>query len=43
MVFFMIGAPYKGSVEAVWSDIQKHVFTSGLSTTAKGKQINVFI
>lgn len=42
MVFFVIGAPYKnGTVDAVWNDINKHVFSSGLSTIAKGKQINV--
>jgi V-type H+-transporting ATPase subunit C len=39
MVFFLIGAPYKGNSDAVWNDIQKHVLQSGISQTAKGKQL----
>ena len=41
MVFFLIGAPYKGSAEAVWADIDKHVLKSGISVTAKGNKISV--
>ena len=37
MVFFFIGAPYKGSADALWSDIQKHVLSSGISNNGKGK------
>ncbi len=41
MVYFLIGAPYKGQQDKIWLDISKNVLSSGLSTTAKGKMINV--
>jgi hypothetical protein len=31
MVYFLIGAPYKGQAEKVWNDINKNVISSGLS------------